>query len=459
MPRRLLPALLLIILGVHPDVAQYALGACQPSIISDLQISSDTNSLSWSAQSGVTSYDIAYTRFTGTHFGGDFTTFVEPGACGANTSSCAQADTSYDMSCKGTPLPGQLDMWVVRGHCVTCSTWNEGGSQVGSRDAGGATPIPPMICPSCEDVGKTTGGGEIEVPGGTASFGFVAQRKVIGGQPTGQLEYYNHARSLNVHSVSILTLTVSGNTATLTGECTKNGLPPCSFTVTVEDNGEAGGNVDMFTIAVSDEPVEGASAPISRGNIQIDASPSLSPQLALTQDATALAGAGSGIFPSGTLFNGVPVSGLRFGDGVDMSVNGPAVGDLELTLLGTSVLGQLQLITVEATATAGFVPVCGVAEVSGVCSVDLGDGTLPITGLPFMMRHDADPEGQGSLTLVIGTTSLPPAMIDQGRISLPECAPAPEVRIDNQRLSYGTWGFEASNFDMKDRTGLTTCLP
>jgi len=77
-------------------------------------------------------------------------------------------------------------------------------------------------------VGKVTGGGEINVPGGTSNFGFVAQRKTNGGAVTGQVEYYNHARGLNVHSVSIQTLNVYGTTATFTGTCQKNGSP-CTF--------------------------------------------------------------------------------------------------------------------------------------------------------------------------------------------------------------------------------------
>jgi hypothetical protein len=123
--------------------------------------------------------------------------------------------------------------------------------------------------------GKVTGGGEINVPGGTANFGFVAQRKTAGGSITGNLEYNNHARNLNVHTTSpasILTLSVSPTTATFTGACTKrigNGSPvACTFSVTVEDNGEPGTN-DKFTIAVSGEPIEGGPAPILHGNIQI----------------------------------------------------------------------------------------------------------------------------------------------------------------------------------------------
>jgi hypothetical protein len=58
-----------------------------------------------------------------------------------------------------------------------------------------------------------TGGGNHR-SGGVANLGFIAQIKTAGGQPSGDLEYHNHARALNVHSVSIQALTVSGTTAT-----------------------------------------------------------------------------------------------------------------------------------------------------------------------------------------------------------------------------------------------------
>ena len=84
--------------------------------------------------------------------------------------------------------------------------------------------------------------------------------------PSGQLEYQNHARDLNIHSISITSVNVSGNTATFSGTCTKNGAGVYTFTVTVEDNGEPGTS-DKFTITVSGEPVEGGL--ITKGNIQI----------------------------------------------------------------------------------------------------------------------------------------------------------------------------------------------
>jgi hypothetical protein len=121
-----------------------------------------------------------------------------------------------------------------------------------------------------QSVGKTTGSGEINVfnPNGVSSFGFNVQRQVAGGPISGSLNYYNNARSLNVVSTSLTSLTINGNTATFSGACTKNGLS-CTFTVTVVDNAEPGKNADKFTISVSGEPVEGNTAAITKGNVQV----------------------------------------------------------------------------------------------------------------------------------------------------------------------------------------------
>ena len=117
---------------------------------------------------------------------------------------------------------------------------------------------------------KITGAGEVQVfnPDGTASFGFNVGRTVDGGAPSGSLNYYNPGRNLNVQSTSITSLDTVGKKATFTGNCTKNGAP-CTFTATIEDNGEPGRGIDRFTIAVSGEPVEGGAKPITSGNIQV----------------------------------------------------------------------------------------------------------------------------------------------------------------------------------------------
>lgn len=108
-----------------------------------------------------------------------------------------------------------------------------------------------------------TGGGEINLGRGVANFGFVAQMKADG--PSGQFEYENHATEMNVHSESITNLSISGNTATFSGTCKKD-KTPCSFTVTVQDNGEPGTR-DQFIISIDGGPTEGGV--IAKGNIQI----------------------------------------------------------------------------------------------------------------------------------------------------------------------------------------------
>jgi hypothetical protein len=125
------------------------------------------------------------------------------------------------------------------------------------------TNTPTPVCVS----GKTTGGGEIATvsgPPGFANFGFNAQTS----GPSGQFEYVNHAKGLNVHG-TVTSICVNGNNATFSGTCTANGATPCSFTVTVQDNGEPGNGVDTFTINVTGTVMESQTGIIARGNIQV----------------------------------------------------------------------------------------------------------------------------------------------------------------------------------------------
>src|SRR5437762_2993624 len=114
--------------------------------------------------------------------------------------------------------------------------------------------------------------------------------------------------------------------------------------------------------------------------------------------ATGVTGAVEGIFPGGTTFNGIPLRGLESGDGVFFGSDGSATGVFHARLLGTSLLGQPQDITVEGEVTRGFVAADGSATLSGIAVVDMGDGTLPLPGVPFTVT--ASP---GSLLLTLGT--------------------------------------------------------
>jgi hypothetical protein len=121
-----------------------------------------------------------------------------------------------------------------------------------------------VILPPAQ-AGKVTGGGTVNVTGGKANFGFIAQREVAGGPVDGHLTYNNTVTGAKVRSVVFTLLTITGNTAVFGGSCTNNGAS-CTFTVTVEDNGEPGAS-DTFTISVSSGSPEGGT--LRSGNIQI----------------------------------------------------------------------------------------------------------------------------------------------------------------------------------------------
>lgn len=83
--------------------------------------------------------------------------------------------------------------------------------------------------------------------GGKANFGLNVFRKTVGGAVRGNLNYVNKITGDKVKSVQILTFSISGNTATFSGSCTNNGQP-CTFTCTVQDNGNPGRGRDTFSL-------------------------------------------------------------------------------------------------------------------------------------------------------------------------------------------------------------------
>src|SRR6267143_6489389 len=106
--------------------------------------------------------------------------------------------------------------------------------------------------------------------------------------------------------------------------------------------------------------------------------------------STGLTGAGAGSFPSNTTFSGVSVSGLQFGMGVFTPGDTTAAGQFEGTLSGTSLLGQPQNIEIEGDATSGAINVDGSRTFSGTATVDMGDGSPPVTAVPFTIRASAN---------------------------------------------------------------------
>jgi hypothetical protein len=122
-------------------------------------------------------------------------------------------------------------------------------------------------------------------------------------------------------------------------------------------------------------------------------------------------GAGVGSFPGGTTFSGVSVSGLQFGMGVFVPGDTTAAGQVQMTLSGTSALGQPQNIEIGGDSTSGAINTDGSRSFSGTATVDMGDGTPPLTAVPFTVRASAN-----TLLVTVGVNNLPLASLTAGSI-------------------------------------------
>jgi hypothetical protein len=99
-----------------------------------------------------------------------------------------------------------------------------------------------------------------------SNFGFNVYRKNVSAPVRGHLNYKNKSTGENVKSVQITDLQIAGNTATFSGTCTNNGMP-CTFQVTVQDNGNPGKGHDTFQISGAGVTPNGGT--LSGGNIKI----------------------------------------------------------------------------------------------------------------------------------------------------------------------------------------------
>jgi hypothetical protein len=124
---------------------------------------------------------------------------------------------------------------------------------------------------------KVTGGGQINVPdpdsAGFSTYGFNAKPDAEGGAK-GHLTYRNHMTGLHVNGtvtdVDVVTLNPDGapQMVRFSGTCA-NG-PSCTFSVTVEDNGEPGIDDRFGIVVVGAESDEGTpDRVVSNGNIQV----------------------------------------------------------------------------------------------------------------------------------------------------------------------------------------------
>ena len=138
----------------------------------------------------------------------------------------------------------------------------------------------------------------------------------------------------------------------------------------------------------------------------------MTPAPVAAQDA-GVTGAAEATLPDGATFNGVPLKGLTLGQGMFIAQDGSAAGQFQAVLLGTSLLGTPQNVTVEGEVRGGSVGADGSATFSGTATVDMGDGTLPLAGVPFAVTVSA-----GSLGLILNAVALPTATVTAGSITI-----------------------------------------
>src|SRR5438046_4581988 len=139
----------------------------------------------------------------------------------------------------------------------------------------------------------------------------------------------------------------------------------------------------------------------------------LAPAPVAAQDAAGVTGAAEATFPDGATFNGIPLRGLTLGQGLFIAPDGSATGQFQAVLLGSSLLGTPQNITVEGEVSSGSVGADGSVTFSGTATVDMGDGTPALPGVPFTATVSA-----GSLGLILNGTALPTATLSAGSIAV-----------------------------------------
>jgi len=161
---------------------------------------------------------------------------------------------------------------------------------------------------------------------------------------------------------------------------------------------------------------------MSRGRIFstaiLAAAIALSGARAEAQSESSVTAAGNAVLPSGASYANVSLKDVKFGIGALIAASGTARGDVESTLRGTSTKGKTQTITVEGKPTTGSARAGGPGNLAGTCTVDMGDGTPALSGVPFALTVSTGADGKWTVLLTLGDTHLPPATVNAGSITV-----------------------------------------
>src|SRR2546428_4953732 len=109
----------------------------------------------------------------------------------------------------------------------------------------------------------------------------------------------------------------------------------------------------------------------------------LAPAPAAAQSAAGVTGAAEATFPDGATFNGIPLRGLTLGQGMFIAPDGSATGQFQAVLLGTSLLGTPQNVTVEGEVRGGYAPADRIRPFTGTRTSERGVETPPPSIAPI----------------------------------------------------------------------------
>lgn len=132
-----------------------------------------------------------------------------------------------------------------------------------------------------------------------------------------------------------------------------------------------------------------------------------------TGESATVTGAAGATFTQAASFASVSLQSLELGTGVFIESDGTASGVYSAVLTGKSLLGQAQQITIDGRVLRGEMHSDGRAYFSGTATVNLGNGTPSLPSVPFSVSATGD-----SISLTIGSTTLPVAQVNSGNVSV-----------------------------------------
>jgi hypothetical protein len=266
------------------------------------------------------------------------------------------------------------------------------------------------VLPEQPESARVKGAGQVDVDelGGKGTFGFNARLR--SGVASGHLHYRNHVTGVNLNCRVTEVLILGPTKAQLSGPCDQPNDEFDRFEADVEDNGKNNKDgSDRFRIRYCDGAVcvfDNPDGAITRGDIKI----TVPDDEASASDVTA---ADETSQPAGATFNGVTLSGLNVGMGLSIASSGAGAGQFVAVVHGKSPLGQPRRITVDGEVGGGSIGPAGSLTFSGIATVDMGDGTVPLLNVPFTATTTTQ-----SLLLSLGASTLPSVTLTQGSITI-----------------------------------------